>query len=236
MAGSASDMSAPDMEQAQKTALALFHTGDFGASNGLLLRICQGNGGNAFRRFCIGRNFRHLGDLSAAREWLALALRNSLQFPWLYYEMALLELQCGAVAAAGEMMRRCFGTAGQSKFVMNNVQKRAALLVCHREYERDRSSGLRLYRLADAQGLDDSMVGFRLVDDLLDDGDIEPAATRMAELRTRHKLGPAGHLTLGRILRLTGHPAEAADAVASWRMSLRWLQDAPVASFPRAVR
>lgn len=231
MAAGGSESAAMEPDQIQKTALRLFHAGDFAGSNAQMLQLCQGTAGNSFRRFCIGRNYRCLGDLAAARHWLTLALRSAAPYVWVAFELALLEQQCAAPEAAGEMLRRFLAGAAEPPPALSNIQKAQAMEICHRVFRADRLAGARLYRLAEAQGVGDGLALARLVEELLDSGDVAAAAARLDDLAAQPRHAPAAQLARARVLQALDRRAEALEAMARWRSGLAWTVEAPAAGF-----
>lgn len=201
------------------------------------MALCARGGDNSFRPFCVGRNFRCLGDWDLARTWLLSAKSKPRPYVWIDYEFALLELGVGNLRAAGEAMSGFLAAAEAvtPRVVASAQQRRAIVSVFHALFEVDRAAALHGYRRAEAAGYGDWLTRMRLAEDMLESGLVEHAAAQIDMLRA-HVDDNETNWVMGRILQASGRPAEAAQATSRWRWGLSWSETPDVASFPIAGR
>lgn len=201
------------------------------------MTLCAQGGNNSFRPFCVGRNFRCLGDWDLARTWLLSARSKPQPYVWIDYELALLELGVGNVPAAGEAMTGFLVAAETTtpRVVASAQHRRAIVSVYHALFEVDRAAALRGYQRADAAGYGDWLATMRLADNMLELGLVEHAAAQIDMLRA-HVDDNETNWVIGRILQASGKIEEAAHATSRWRWGLKWSETPDATTFPIAGR
>ncbi|HEY5070746.1 MAG TPA: glycosyltransferase family 8 protein [Caulobacteraceae bacterium] len=197
-------------------ARVLFQKRKFAGSTEVLTRLNQQFGEDAYRSFCIGRNFLYDSQLEPAKTWLRKSL-SLAPFAWAFYELAVAEERSGSILAAGQAIFNFVQTgSGDARARGYNAAHIETLLrVAGALFAADPALAISIYDTAASIGLFDYESSLRIIEHLIASGEEEEARERLASLQATQPLDSRGLALLSRLRLGRGEPPPAPLAVAS---------------------